>query len=64
MRVASARSASQGRVDVVAQDRLRRAHIAGQQSFDSFTKKRLSELGITLDASANRFLEIASQRHD
>src|SRR5208282_5216026 len=54
---------AKGRVDVIAQDGLRRGYVAGQHGFDSFAEKLFSEFGIALDASANGFLEITSQRH-
>ncbi len=54
---------AKGRVDVIAEDGLRRSYISGQHRFDSFSKKLFSELGITLDASANGLLEIASERY-
>src|ERR1039457_6160840 len=54
---------AKGRVDVIAQDGLRRGYIAGEHGFDSFAEKLFSEPGIAHHASANGFLEIASQRH-
>jgi hypothetical protein len=52
-----------GRVDVIAEDGFRHGHISGEHGFDSFSKKRTSKFGITLDASANGLFEIATQGH-
>jgi hypothetical protein len=50
-------------VDVIAQDDLRSGYIADEHRFDSFPEKCSSKSGITLGASADGFLEVASERH-
>lgn len=48
-----------GRVDVVADQRLRRLEIIVEQAVGSLLHQRPAECGVTVGASLDRFLEVA-----
>jgi hypothetical protein len=54
---------SDGRVDVVAQNRFRGGEFALDQRLHRFLKQGLAEFRIPLDARLDEFLKAAGQRH-
>src|SRR6266568_5359097 len=52
-----------GRLDVVAQDRLAGLHIAGQHGVDAFAQERLGESRVRSDLASDQFLEAFCSRH-
>src|SRR5208337_931134 len=47
------------RVDIVAQDGLAGAHVAGKQTLDTFAEKFLAKRGVALGTGLDRFSEVS-----